>query len=86
VKALELLTRWTIRRRNERLRRRKIRKRERFQPLQEMLEAINQPLGTMLRVLVVSSSLERKIASPNSLAVFVRVIIFSRISMVFPRS
>jgi hypothetical protein len=52
---------------------------------QDMLEVINQLLFIMLGVLIMSTSLSRHITSPNSLAGFVRVTTFLRISLVFPR-
>jgi hypothetical protein len=75
VKVLMLVTRRIRRRRKGRLRRRKISKGE-----------INQPLLNMLGVLMILKSLPTHVASPNSLAGFVRVTTFLRISMVFPRS
>jgi hypothetical protein len=84
--SLKLVTRWIRRRRKGRLRRRKISKGPNFQPLQDMLEAINQLLSIMLGVLMRFTSLPRQLASPNSLAGFVRVTTFLRISLVFPRS
>jgi hypothetical protein len=86
VKALKLVTRWIRKRRKGRLRRRKISKGPNFQPLQDMLEEINQLLSIMLAMLMRFISLPRQNASKNSLAGFVRVTTFLRISLVFPRS
>jgi heme O synthase-like polyprenyltransferase len=69
-----LVTRRLRRRRKGRTRRRKISKGE-----------INQPLIIMLGVLMILTSLPTHITSQNSLAGFVRVTTFLRISLVFPR-
>jgi hypothetical protein len=86
VKDLHIVTGWKRIRTKRILRRRKIRKMEIFQPFQDMLEAIIQTLEIMLGVLMVSSSLKIRISISNSLVGFARVITFSRISLVFPRS
>jgi hypothetical protein len=74
VKVLMLVTRRIRRRRKGRTRRRKISKGE-----------IHQLLLIMLGVLMILTSLPRQLTSPNSLAIFVRVTTFLRISLVFPR-
>jgi hypothetical protein len=72
VKASLLVTRRLRRRRKRRTRRRKISKRSSNQLLLIRMET--------------SRNLSPKLANPNSLAGFARVITFSRISLVFPRS
>jgi hypothetical protein len=90
VKALKIVTCWIRRRRNERIRRinermrrRKISKDPNFQPLSKILEN-NQLLLIMLGVLMMSRSPKQPV-SPSTLAGFVRVAIFLRISLVYPR-
>jgi hypothetical protein len=65
------------------IRRRKINKGQSFQPLSNMLEN-NQLLLIVLGVLMMSRSPKQPI-SPSTLAGFVRVTIFLRIALVYPR-
>jgi hypothetical protein len=83
VKDLKLVTWWIRRRRNERIRRIKISKDPNFKPLSNMLEN-NQLLLIVLGVLIMSRSPKQPV-SPSTLAGFVRVAIFLRISLVYPK-
>jgi uncharacterized membrane protein YdjX (TVP38/TMEM64 family) len=76
------ITRWIGRRRKGRIRRRKINKGPNFQPLPDMLEN-NQILIIMLGVLMIPISPNQPL-SPSTLEGFVRVVIFLRISLVYP--
>jgi hypothetical protein len=79
----EASNRWIRRRRKKKLRRRKISKGPNFQPLPDMLEN-NQLLIIVLGVLMMPRS-PKQTVSPSTLAGFVRVAIFLRISLVYPR-
>jgi hypothetical protein len=80
---MKLVTRHIKRGRKRRLRRRKISKGPNFQPLPNMLE-IHQLLIIVFGVLMIHRSPKQPI-SPSTLASFVRVAIFLRISLVYPR-
>jgi hypothetical protein len=83
VKALKLVSWWIRRRRKGRIIRRKLNKDPNLQPLPDMLE-YKQLLIIMLRVLMIPRSLKQPI-SPSTIAGFLRIAIFLRISMVYPR-
>jgi hypothetical protein len=84
VKYLKLVTRWTRRRRRKgRIRRRKINKGPIFQPLPNMLEN-NQLLIIILGVLLMPRSPKQPV-SPSTLTGFLKVSIFLRIYLLYPR-
>jgi hypothetical protein len=80
---LKLVSRWVRRRSKRILRRRKTSKGPNFQPLPYMLEN-NYLLLIVLGVLMIQRSPKQPV-SPSNLEGFVRVSIFLRISLVYPR-